>query len=28
MFLMFIPIYGAYELGILLSKSKKEVKIC
>jgi sec-independent protein translocase protein TatC len=28
MFLMFIPIYGAYEIGILLSKSKKEEKIC
>jgi len=28
MLLMSIPIYGAYETGVLLSKSKKEVEIC
>jgi sec-independent protein translocase protein TatC len=28
MFLMSVPIYGAFEIGILLSKSKKEEKIC
>jgi len=28
MLLMSVPIYGAYETGVLLSKSKREVEIC